>query len=310
MNERAEQGASLLARLWIYQAERFPLVQTVPLLGVFSAASVTASARLAERPLPGISVYLVAFLIAMVFFWQMRALDEVKDADTDRKYRPERPVPRGLVSLKLIVWLAALAALPAVLAAYALSPGLVLLVGLVWVWLGLMTAEFFIPEVLRSSPVLYLLSHMAIMPLIDLVLTGCEWLPYGSMPAGIWTFLLMSLCNGCVMEFGRKIWAPAQEREGVETYSSSWGIPTSLKALSISVLAAFFALVVCGVYLERPIITALCGLAVLVPFGMVLVKFARNPDKAQQKRLENMSGLWVLVCYLAAAFAPALGDVL
>ena len=72
---------------------------------------------------------------------------------------------------------------------------------------------------------------MAIMPLIDLVLTGCEWVPAGSVPDGIWTFLLMSFCNGCVVEFGRKIWAPEHEREGVETYSSSWGISGHLQPL-------------------------------------------------------------------------------
>jgi 4-hydroxybenzoate polyprenyltransferase len=298
---------SLPARLWTYQAERFPLVQTVPLLGAFSAASVTASARLADRPLPGVDAYLVAFLIVMVFFWQMRALDEVKDADTDRRYRPERPIPRGLVSLKLILWLAGLAAVPAALAAYLLSPFVLVLVTVAWVWLALMSVEFFASDFLHGSPALYLVSHMAIMPLIDLVLTGCEWAPAGSVPSGIWTFLLMSFANGCVIEFGRKIWAPENEREGVETYSSAWGIPRSLIALAVMTAIAFLALVICGVYLQRPLVTALCGLAVLLPFAWTLVDFARNPDPKRQKRLETLSGVWVLACYLAAAFAPALG---
>ncbi len=298
---------SLPARLWRYQAERFPLVQTVPLLGAFSAASVTASARLADRPLPGVTAYLVAFLIVMVFFWQMRALDEVKDADTDRRYRPERPIPRGLVSLKLILSLAGIAAVPAALAAFVLSPFVLVLVIIAWVWLALMSVEFFASEFLHRSPALYLVSHMAIMPLIDLVLTGCEWVPAGSVPSGIWTFLLMSFANGCVIEFGRKIWAPENEREGVETYSSAWGIHRSLIALAVMTAIAFLALVICGVYLQRPLVTALCGLAVLLPFAWTLFDFARNPDLKRQKRLETLSGVWVLACYLAAAFAPSLG---
>ncbi|WP_269581689.1 UbiA family prenyltransferase [Roseibium sp. Sym1] len=307
MSVRPEQDMSLPARLWRYQAERFPLVQTVPLLGAFSAASVTASARLADRPLPGVTAYLVAFLIVMVFFWQMRALDEVKDADTDRRYRPERPIPRGLVSLKLILSLAGIAAVPAALAAFVLSPFVLVLVIIAWVWLALMSVEFFASEFLHRSPALYLVSHMAIMPLIDLVLTGCEWVPAGSVPSGIWTFLLMSFANGCVIEFGRKIWAPENEREGVETYSSAWGIHRSLIALAVMTAIAFLALVICGVYLQRPLVTALCGLAVLLPFAWTLFDFARNPDLKRQKRLETLSGVWVLACYLAAAFAPSLG---
>jgi len=309
MSGRVDPNAPILARLWTYQAERFPLVQTIPLLGGFSAASVTASARLADRPLPGPSAYLVAFLIVMVFFWQMRALDEVKDADIDRRYRPERPIPRGLVSLQLILWLAGLAIVPTALAAYLVSPMLLLLVAITWVWLALMSVEFFAPDVLHRSPALYLVSHMAIMPLIDLVLTGCEWVPAGSVPVGLWTFLLMSFANGCVIEFGRKIWAPENEREGVETYSSVWGIKRSLTALAVATGTAFTALVFCGVYLDRPLVTSLCGLAVLAPFAWCLADFARAPDSKRQKRLETLSGIWVLACYLAAAFAPALGDL-
>lgn len=307
MTGTPERDASLLARLWIYQGERFPLIQTVPLLGAFSAASVTASARLAGRPLPDVATYLAAFLIVMVFFWQMRALDEVKDAEIDRRYRPERPIPRGLVSLRLILWLAAVAAIPAAAAAYALSPGVLILVLVAWAWLALMGFEFFVPEFLKKSPALYLVSHMAIMPLIDLVLTGCEWVPAGSVPEGIWTFLLMSFCNGCVVEFGRKIWAPEQEREGVETYSSSWGIPRSLAALAAMTGVAFLSLVICGFYLDRPLLTTVCGLVFLLPFLFVLADFWKTPDGRRQKRLETLSGIWVLACYLIAAFTPVLG---
>lgn len=310
MGGQVQQHGSVFERLWIYQSERFPLIQTVPLLAAFSAASVTASARLADRSLPDLPVYLIAFLIVMIFFWQMRALDEVKDAEVDRRYRPERPIPRGLVSLNLILWIAGAGVLPVVFAAYYLAPVLLWLVIGVWVWLALMGFEFFAPTFLKRSPTLYLVSHMAIMPLIDVVLTGCEWVPHGSMPQGIWTFLLMSLANGCVVEFGRKIWAPEEEREGVETYSSSWGHRRSLLALAAVTLIAFTALVVCGVYLSRPFTTAVCGFCLLLPFLALITDFFRHPDRKRQKRLEYASGVWVLGCYLIAAYAPSFGDTL
>lgn len=307
MSRLEANTGSVLARLWIYQAERFPLARTIPLLGAFSVASVSASARLAGRPLPDLGTYFAAFLIVLVFFWQLRVADEVKDADTDRRYRPERPIPRGLISLRLIVWLGLAASIPAIAAAYALSPYVIGLVAVVWGWLALMTVEFFAPALLHRSPLLYLVSHMAIMPLIDLVLTGCEWVPHGAMPVGLWTFLWMSLCNGSVVEFGRKIWAPNEEREGVETYSSAWGIDRSLLALALATLGAAIGLVSCGLILGRPIATGLIGLLVLVPFGFTLAQFRRMPDRRGQKRIETWSGLWVLACYLAAAFAPSIG---
>jgi 4-hydroxybenzoate polyprenyltransferase len=295
----------LVARLWVYQAERFPLIRTAPLVAAFSAASVTASANLAGRALPHFSSYLVAFILSLTFFWQMRAADEMKDAETDRRYRPERPIPRGLVSLKLILWLGGLASLPALTAAYLLTPKLLAPLALVWTWLALMTAEFFAPEFLRARPGLYLLSHMAIMPLIDLTLTACEWLTASALPAfGIWTFLWMSFCNGSVLEFGRKIWSPEQERPGVDTYSSSWGAARALIALAVAALGALFGLIACGVYCGRPLTATSFGVVAFSYLAFEMRRFHRHPSPAAQKRMENASGVWVLVCYCAAAAAP------
>lgn len=307
MSSVSENALPLLDRLWIYQYERFPLLRTVPLLAVFSAASVTVSASLGGRPLPHIGVYIAAFTCVLVVFWQMRAMDELKDFETDRTYRPERPVPRGLISLRTILWLGAIVVLPAIAAAYAVEPRLVLFLSAVWVWLALMTKEFFIPEKLHRSPALYLVSHMAIMPLIDLFLTACEWLPRaGSPPVGIWTFLWMSFCNGCVVEFGRKIWAPSNERPGVETYSANWGLEGSVIALATAVIGGFLGLVACGFFLgHAPGISAAGGLAVVYVLWIV-ARFKAAPVTENQKRLETATGLWVVACYLTPAVLPYL----
>lgn len=157
---------TLVRRFWTYQAERFPLKKTVPLLAVFSAASISVSASLADRPLPGFGAFAAGFVVALSLFFQMRVCDEWKDAEDDRRLRPD--------------------------------------------WL-------------KARPVLYLLSHMAIMPLIDLALTGMEWMPGGGAAVGLWTFLALSFVNGCVLEIGRKLWTPQAEIERVDTYSRLWG---------------------------------------------------------------------------------------
>jgi len=124
--------SSILGRLWIYQSERFPLAKTVPLLAVFSAASITVSATLANRPLPDIQAYLIGFGLVFVLFFQLRVCDEVKDLEDDRTYRPERPIPRGLVSLRLIVTLGLVTIPIAVLLALLHGYGLLWLLVAVW----------------------------------------------------------------------------------------------------------------------------------------------------------------------------------
>jgi 4-hydroxybenzoate polyprenyltransferase len=173
--------------------------------------------------------------------------------------------------------------------------------------MGLMTAEFFVPHWLKAHPFLYVVSHMLIMPLIDLFITACEWLPRaGSPPAGLWLFLGLSFLNGCVLEIGRKIYAPQNERTGVETYSMLLGLRKATLLWGAMLAAAFVFLVAVGITIGAPRIVAavgFAGLAVCVACGWA---FWRAPDAAAQKRLDTMSGLWVLTCYGSAGFAPLL----
>ena len=298
-------GASLPKRLWIYQEDRFPLFKTAILLAVFSAASISVSAHLADRSLPGLWVFVAVWLVALIIFFQMRACDEYKDLEDDRTYRPERPIPSGLVSLGLILKLAAFGAVCAVALTASVYLWLLLPLLAVWAWLALMTHEFFVAEWLKARWVLYLVSHMAIMPLIDLYITAAEWLPNASgPPAGLWLFLALSFANGCVLEIGRKTWAPESERPGVETYSALLG-PTRAVWLWVAVCTlAWLLLAGVGIAVRAPFWVAGPGLLMLLVVMVFALRFAQAPTVQRQKGIDTLAGLWVFACYCLAGFAP------
>lgn len=301
---------NLAARLWTYQAERFPLKKTVPLLAVFSAASIAVSATLAGRPLPGAGAFLTGFILALAIFFQMRVCDEHKDLEDDRRFRPERPIPRGLISLRTVTALGAFTATIAVLAAWIWHPPLLWLLGLVWLWLSLMTAEFFVPEWLKARPVLYLLSHMAIMPLIDLLLTGVEWQPHGHVAPQLWLFLALSFVNGCVLEIGRKLWAPQNEITGVETYSALWGPRRAALIWAGASVLSFALLVSVGFATGNPGTSLALGALGLAAILWSARDYAMSPTPLAQKKVDNLAGLWVFLCYAVAGFAPILWKVM
>ena len=88
-------------RWWVYQRERFPLVRHGPLILAFSFSAVSFSWMLRSPsgwPSPVSAV--VAFASCLIFFLQLRIADEFKDDEEDARYRPYRPVPRGLVTLR------------------------------------------------------------------------------------------------------------------------------------------------------------------------------------------------------------------
>lgn len=298
---------SLTKRLWTYQAERFPLAKSAILIAMFSAASINASALLSGRSLPDPVAYLVAFIVTLVIFFQLRACDEIKDLEDDRRYRPERPIPRGLVSLRLIIGIALGLGVAAAAATYLRHPALILPLALVWAWLALMTREFFAPDWLKARPLLYLVSHMAIMPLIDFFVTAFEWLPHVEPPpAGLALFLAMSFANGCVLEIGRKLWAPENERAGVETYSGLYGPGRAALMWAVWVTIAFALL--CGVAfaVDAGRLSIAIGAVAYVWAIRTAFGYGRDPSQAAQKQMDALSGLWVFSCYALAGFAPLL----
>lgn len=296
----------LLHRLWIYQAERLPLAKTALLTLAFSSSSVTASAAMAGRPLPGPAPYAVAFLLAFVTMLELRVLDEFKDREIDRLHRPERPVPRGLVSLRLLAGIGIGGAALALAAAVALAPGMVWPVLGCGLFMAAMTVHFGVPGLMHRSLLLTLGSHMLVMPVMDLMVTACEWLPRGEPPPGaLWIFLALSFANGCVLEIGRKTWAPGNERPHVESYSSAWGIHRAALAwLVVLVLAAGLLCALASVQ-GAPLVAVLAALCA-IPTARVGVRFLADPTPARQKALDTASGLWILASYLVAGYGAYL----
>jgi len=107
---------------------------------------------------------------------------EVKDFEDDARFRPERPIPRGLVSLRLIVGLALALGVAAALLTLALDARLLFTLAAVWIWLGLTNAEFFAPRWLKARPFVYLVSHMAITGTPIAIASDTAWAsPIGSV---------------------------------------------------------------------------------------------------------------------------------
>src|SRR5688572_16434545 len=205
-----------MLRWVVYQRERFPLIAHAPVVAAFSASAVCFSAMLRDAR-PNWRALVVAFVTSLLFFLQLRISDEFKDADDDARHRPYRPVPRGLVALRELGWIAAAAAVVQAGLAWWLEPALLLVLLVPWTWLALMSREFFVGAWLRRHPLTYAASHMGIVPLIDYYATACDWRPAAGAPSGLIWFLLVSYANGFVLEIGRKTRAPIDEEPHVET---------------------------------------------------------------------------------------------
>ena len=308
MSEPSPAPPSWLGHWWIYQRERFPILAHGVLILAFSSSAVCFSSLLRGRTeLPPLLVVTVAFGTAFLFFLQLRIADEFKDFEEDTRYRPYRAVPRGLVSLRELGVLGVIAAAIQLLLGLALDPSIVLLLAVAWVYLALMSKEFFVGEWLKQHPVPYLISHMVIIPLVDFYATACDWWPTGQgMPHGLGWFVAASYSNGIVIEIGRKIRAPADEEIGVNTYSAIWGSRTASLVWLSAMLTTGICATLAAARIDFVIPVAAVLATMLLTASVVVWRFLAVPTKSRSKLIETLAGVWTILLYLSIGVAPML----
>jgi 4-hydroxybenzoate polyprenyltransferase len=157
---------------WVFIRERFPLpIYVLMVVGIlFSVQLQSQPVSEGANPL----VWILSLAGLFLFFFELRLMDEIKDYTKDLTAHPDRPLPRGVLTIDqatgmmrglwwVMLGLSAVCALLLSLAA----GGWYLVVTL---WLGLMYREFFIGRWLTDRPILYAASHQIIMlPLVYFV---------------------------------------------------------------------------------------------------------------------------------------------
>ena len=292
-------------RLRAYLAERFPLLGH----GVLIAAYYSSNQFLARvltapgRPMRYDLSSLAGAVTLFCFFFHLRVFDEHKDYHDDCLHYPERVLQRGLVSLAQLRLLGggAIAVELILAAANGLPAFISLLVALAFSLL--MLREFFAGAWLRRHFLLYAASHMLIMPLLSLMVfsfaTGrFPW----QAPAWFWVYSWVGFCVTSNWEVSRKIRAPADEIEGVESYTRVFGTyGAAYVVLGIRVLdTGLVALVGHHLGLPASFYAALVALFVLCLGGFLDYRF--RTSRASAKRMELFAGIYIIAFDLILAF--------
>ncbi len=303
---------SFFRRFLTYQKERFPFLAHGVMISAFtfSAVSYSRICRGQEGFIP-IGDFLIGVFATITLFFLVRIFDEFKDKEDDAKYRKYLPVPRGLISLKElrnVGWIVGLLQI-AVIAIFQLD--MLYLYGIVLGYLLLMGVEFFVPEWLKKRQILYITSHMVIIPLIDIYASGLDWLLGGDSPHwGIAWFFAVSYMNGLVLEFGRKIRTPETEEEGVVSYTKMYGTKGGVIIWLILMFVTLVLAIGATNYAHYGwlafIILGACYCFCALP-GIL---FLKNPTKKGSKYIEYASAGWTALMYLSLGGIPMLTALL
>ena len=251
------------------------------------------------------------FIIIFMFFFQLRITDEFKDYEEDLKYRPYRPVQRGIISLKALGKIGIATIIIQIILAHVINSKLIYFMLLVWIYMFLMTKEFFIKNWLTERILIYALSHVVIMIFITLIiLKGTGYILeshfletlYLSLERyeknifiGLIPLFALNYLNGIVLEIGRKTRKANEEEYGVQTYSKLWGRKKAVFILCI-LYAIEYILVLLGLsnmYKEFFMTGTLILTITLVISIYFMIKFLKKDLTG--KIPENISGIWILI---------------
>ncbi|MFZ4714636.1 MAG: UbiA family prenyltransferase [Bacteriovoracaceae bacterium] len=144
-----------------YIKERSPL----PALFIISAAA--AITPLAMLHTFDLKVLIGSLIFTTLMLIQMRLGDEIKDFEKDKIIHPERPLPRGLLSIKEVtqalyaIFFLTLIVGTAIAFSISMIGGISLALTSLFAWL--MYKEFFIGHALAKEPMTYALTHQVIV---------------------------------------------------------------------------------------------------------------------------------------------------
>ncbi len=303
---------NFLKKWYTYQKERFPVVTfglyifcIVFAVFCFSNASKEILINNYKMFLETINTpkiecikIIPMFIVAFLQFLMVRIIDEFKDYEEDCKYRPYRPVPRGLVTLKELKILFIICAILQVAITFLFNEEGLILLALVWAFSGLLSKNFFMKKFIDKHMLFGVFLDELLMPVLVMYLSSYIITPNMCMEAlffsNLGEILLISYLVSWTVEIARKLRCKEDEEEGVKTYTAVFGIG---KATLILVVLETLLMLTQIKALGIAHLPWIIGVYVLTNITNLL--FAKNKTKKLAKITELSANIYIIIIYIS-----------
>ncbi len=276
---------NFLKKWYTYQKERFPIAT----YGLYIFSIVFGTFCFATESKNWIML-IPMFVVTLLQFLMVRIVDEFKDFEEDSKYRPYRPVPRGLVSLKELGILGGICAVIQIgLTAILNLKGLIYL-SLVWIFFAIMSKSFFIKKLVDKHILLEVTLDEFLMPLLVLYLSTFVT----TISVKLIPFLILSYLGSWIVEIARKVRCKEDEENGVKTYTAVFGIP---KATTIVVVLEALIMLMQYYILGTKYIIPILALYVLINIPNLL--FIIKENKKFAKMVGLLANMYLILVYVS-----------
>ncbi len=277
---------------YTYQKERFPiLIYGSYVLAIVIAVFCYCSYLVQNKYTINNLIIIPMFIVAFLQFLMVRIVDEFKDYEEDCKYRPYRPVPRGLIKLSELKVLFVICLSLQYIITIVINPRSLIYLLLLWLFFVVMSKGFFIKKFLDKHILAEVMLDELLMPILVLYLSSFAF--FINIKA-MWKILILSYIISWIVEVARKVRCKDDEEKGVKTYTQVFGINKAMLLLSLleTVLA-----IIHGAILGKEYIILVIALYIIS--NIVNLLFAIKKNKKMAKITELTANMYILFCYLS-----------
>jgi 4-hydroxybenzoate polyprenyltransferase len=298
------RASPLWVRWLAYFNERFPILAHGVLIASFYSSNQFLAHALTQpgTPMRWDWTSLAGYLTLLCFFLHLRVFDDCKDYQDDCDNFPERILQRGVIGLNELGWLGVVAIVAEFLLAGARGPGASIALVAAFAYSLLMFKEFFAGHWLKGHFLIYASSHMLIMPLLAVVVFSFATGQYPwQAPLWFWLYSFVGFFVGFNWEISRKIRAPGDERQGIDSYTKIFGsYGAAYVVLLVRVIdSCLVALVGYHLGLSRWFYVAIILLFVVCLIGFFDFRLRTSTETA--RRMELYAAIYIVAFDLTLA---------
>ena len=295
-NQTLTKNSPFLSRFLGWMNERFPPATAIAFLLVFLLPHLYAQHLIGQEALEIGMPQMLGYLACWFFYLMLRVFDEHKDYELDCQNHPNRVLQRGIITLTDLKKVGALGICIQLSVSLYLDEGIGPITQIWFITIGwslLMAKEFFIGAWLEKRLLLYAISHMLVIPIafVWYMTMAAHDAPLPMQPT-LW-IVTLGFFTSFAGEVSRKIKAPQDERDSIDSYTKVLGLKGAPITLCI--------FVVLNAFLVFNILELILGtspgwgwwialiLAVLLGFG-TFMKFLSDPNPKWATLCEASSG--------------------
>ena len=280
-----------------YSKERFPLSQFIPLSLFLSLSAGIGIQYFLYGKIDSYLSLVLSFFALILFFLRLRLFDEHKDAEHDKEHYPDRPISRGLISLKDLDKIIFLVIVLEFLISIFSGFNSLFLFLLAFIYSLIMFKEFFAEKWLRDRFMIYIFSHeILVFPLFFYLFSIIGFLTNMFSEKYFWYLSLFIVLQLFLLEVTRKVRSKENEIKSRDTYTAQYGIvgaSSLVMALSGMIVFLFYYLDIL-LFGSCIFISHVVSLVFLI-FVSIIINFIKKPVHKNAKLVFNVSILFVFI---------------